>query len=108
MRYAQSADQTGSKKTGARAASGSTSSYQRRKHQEGAKHRFTDGQKAQAVKMRAEGMSLSAAARVVGASVTTVSKWVKKRGIGKRASEAAFSVVDKWAAEWRPRVCGGV
>ena len=50
------------------------------KHQEGAKHRFTDAQKEQAVKMCAEGMSLSATARVMGASVTTVSKWVKKRG----------------------------
>ena len=45
-----------------------------KKRQEGAKHRFTDEQKAQAVKMRAEGMSLSATARVVGASVTTVSE----------------------------------
>ena len=51
-----------------------------RKHQEGAKHRFTNEQKEQAVKMRAEGMSLSATARVMGASATTVSKWVKKRG----------------------------
>ena len=51
-----------------------------RKHQEGAKHRFTDEQKAQAVKMCAEGMSLSATARVMGASVPTVSEWVKKRG----------------------------
>ena len=52
----------------------------RSKHREGAKHRFTDAQKEQAVKMRAEGMSLSATARVMGASVTTVSKWGKKRG----------------------------
>ena len=53
--------------------------YQRRgKRQEGAKHRFTDEQKAQAVKMRAEGLSLSATARVMGASVTTVSEWGKK------------------------------
>ena len=51
-----------------------------RKHQENAKHRFADERKAQAVKMRAEGMSLSATARVVGASVPTVSDWVKKRG----------------------------
>ena len=50
----------------------------RRKRQDGAKHRFTDEQKAQAVKMRAEGMCLSATARVVGASVPTVSNWVKK------------------------------
>ena len=52
----------------------------RRKRQEGAKHRFTDEQKAQAVKMRAEGMSLSATARVMGASAPVVSEWVKKRG----------------------------
>ena len=51
-----------------------------KKRQEGAKHRFTDEQKEQAVKMCAEGMSLSATARVAGASATTVSKWVKKRG----------------------------
>ena len=51
-----------------------------RKHQEGAKHRFTDEQKAQSVKMRAEWMSLSATARVMGASVPTVSKWGEKRG----------------------------
>ncbi len=51
-----------------------------KKHQEGAKHRFTDEQKDQAVKMCAEGMSLSATARVIGASVPTVSEWVKKRG----------------------------
>ena len=51
-----------------------------KKRQEGAKHRFTDERKEQAVKMCAEGMSLSATARVMGASVTTVSKWVKKRG----------------------------
>ena len=66
------------------------------KHQEGAKHRFTDEQKAQAVKMRAEGMSLSATARVIGASVPTVSEWVKKGGVGERASDAVFSMADKW------------
>ena len=43
----------------------------------GAKHRFTDEQKEQAVKMRAEGMSLSAIVRVVGARLPTVSEWVK-------------------------------
>ena len=51
-----------------------------KKRQEGAKRRFTDEQKAKAVKMCAEGMSLSATARVMGASVTTVSEWIKKRG----------------------------
>ena len=49
-----------------------------KKHQEGAKHRFTDEEKEQAVKMCAEGMSLSATARVMDASVTTVSEWGKK------------------------------
>ena len=49
--------------------------YQRRsKRQEGAKHRFTDAQKEQAIKMCAEGMSLSATARVIGASKPTVSE----------------------------------
>ena len=45
-----------------------------KKHQEGAKHRFTNEQKAQAMKMRAEGMMLSATVRKVGASLPTVSK----------------------------------
>ena len=94
-----------------------------RKHQEGAKHRFIDEQKAQAAKMRAEGMILFATARVVGASVPTVSKWVKKgalmaesltrflswrtngRRSGVRASIAAFD--EMWTylgvrrGEWR-------
>ena len=47
------------------------------------------------MKMRAEGMSLSAAARVIGASVPTVSEWVKKGGIGARASDAVSGVADK-------------
>ena len=66
-----------------------------RKHQEGVKHRFTDEQKAQSMKLCADGMSLSATARVVGASVTTVSKWVKKRGLGERESDAVSGVADK-------------
>ena len=45
--------------------------------------------------MRAEGMSLSATARVMGASVTTVSKWVKKWGIGDREPDAVSGVADK-------------
>ena len=36
--------------------------------------------KRQAVQMRVEGASVSAAARVVGASVPSVSGWVKKGG----------------------------
>ena len=51
-----------------------------RKHQEGAKHRFTDETKARAVKTRMEGMSVSATTHVMGASVTTVSKWGGKSG----------------------------
>ena len=66
-----------------------------KKRQEGAKHRFIDDQKAQAAKMRAEGMSLSATPRVMGASVPTVSKWVKKGGIGDRASDAISGVAYK-------------
>ena len=68
----------------------------RRKRQEGAKHRFTDEQKAQAVKMRVEGMSPSATAHVMGASAATVSEWIKKVGAGKRASDAVSGVADKW------------
>ena len=45
--------------------------------------------------MRAEGMRLSTTARVVGASVPTVSNWVKKGGIGGRASDAIYVVADK-------------
>ena len=71
---------------------------QRRKRQGGAKHRFTDEQKEQAVKMCAEGMSLSATARVIGASAPTVSEWVKKGGSGERSSDALSGVVDKRAA----------
>ena len=56
----------------------------RRKHQEGAKHRFTDEQKTQAEKMCREGMNLSSTARVVGASIPTVSEWLKKEDIGVR------------------------
>ena len=67
----------------------------RKKRQEGAKHRFTGEGKEQAVKMRAEGISLSATARVMGASAPTVSVWVKKEGIGERAPEAVFSVARK-------------
>ena len=62
---------------------------------EGAKHRFTDEGKEQSVKMRAEGMSLSATVRMVGASAPTVSEWVKKGGIGYRASDALSGVADK-------------
>ena len=79
-----------------------------KKRQEGAKHRFTGEQKAQAVKMRAEGMSLSAAVRVMGASVPTVSEWVKKGGVGERSSDAVSSVSDKRQAWRRPRVYYGV
>lgn len=64
----------------------------RGKHQEGAKHRFSDEQKEQAVKMRAEGMSLLATARLVGASVPTASKRVKKGGAGDRASDTVAGV----------------
>ena len=78
-RYAQNAAQTGSRKTAIHAASSSISETQcGKKHQEGAKHRFTDKQEAQVVKMCAEGMSLSVTARVMGAGVPTVNKWVKK------------------------------
>ena len=48
--------------------------------------------------MRAEGMSLSATARVMGASVPTVSEWVKKGGVGERASDALSGVADKRSA----------
>ena len=80
----------------------------RQKASRGRKHRFTDEQKAQAVKMRAEGMSLSAMARVMGASVPSVSEWVKIGGIGVRASDAVSGVADKRSAGQRPRVYCGV
>ena len=45
--------------------------------------------------MRAEGMGLSATAHVMGASIPAVSKWVKKGGVGERASDALSRVADK-------------
>ena len=42
--------------------------------------RFPEQTKRQAIQMRIEGASISAAARVVGASATSVSGWVKKGG----------------------------
>ena len=74
-----------------------------KKRQEGAKHRFTDDQKA-----HAEGMSLSTTVRVIGASVPKLSEWVKIGGIGNRASDTVHEVADKWAARLRPRVYCGV
>ena len=75
--------------------------YQRRKRQEGAKHRFTDAQKAQAIKMCAEGMSLSATARVVGASAPTVSNRGKKRALARERLRR----FQAWRTSGRP---GGV
>ena len=98
----------GAKKTDIHAASSSTSAPRLRKHQESAKHRFTDERKVHPVRMLAEGMSLSATAKVMGASVTTVSKWVKKGGLGDRASDAVSGVADKRKARVRPRVYCGV
>ena len=45
-----------------------------------ARPRFPEQTKRQAVQMRIEGASISAAARVVGASAASVSGWVKKVG----------------------------
>lgn len=70
-----------------------------RKHQEGAKHRFTDEQKARAVKMYADGMTLTATARAVGVSITAVSKWVERAGVGVRARGAVSGAADKRSAE---------
>ena len=96
MRYARNAGQTGGKKDcHSRGKQQYKCNQCGKKHQEGAKHRFTDEQKEQAVKMCAEGMSLSATARVMGASVPTVSEWVKKGGVGERASDAVFCVAYK-------------
>ena len=64
----------------------------------GRKASFTDERKEQAVKVRVEGMSLSATARVMGASALTVSKWVKKGGNDDRSFDEAFSVEYKLAA----------
>ncbi len=49
--------------------------------------------------MRAEGMSLSAAARVMGASAPTVSKWVKKRGALAKERLTRFM---EWRTSGRP------
>ena len=67
-RYARNAAQTGSRKTDTRAASSSASA--------------TSAASVK-VKMRAEGMSLSASARAAGASVTTISEWVKKGALAR-------------------------
>ena len=100
MRYARNTARIGSIKTAIRAASGSANATNAAKSIiEGAKHRFTDEQKAQAVKMCAEGMRLSATARVVGASVPTVSNWVRKGCVGYRAFDAISVVADKRSAE---------
>ena len=48
--------------------------------------------------MRAEVMSLLATVRLIGASVPTVSKWVKKGSVGDRASDALSGVARKRAA----------
>ena len=53
----------------------------KRKHTaDAARPRFPEQTKRQAVQMRIEGASISAAARVVGASAASVSGWVKKGG----------------------------
>ena len=70
-----------------------------KKHQEGAKRRFTAAQKEQAIKMYADGTTLTAAARAVGASITTVSKWVKNSSASDQASNAISSAPDKRSAE---------
>ena len=69
-----------------------------KKHQEGAKRRFTAAQKEQAIKMRADGTTLTAAARAVGASITTVSKWVKNSGAADQPSNAVSNAADKPSA----------
>ena len=45
-----------------------------------AQPRFPEQTKRQAVQMRIEGASISAAARIVGASVVTVSRWLGQGG----------------------------
>ena len=47
---------------------------------DGAQPHFPEHVKRQAVQMRIEGASMSAAARVVGASVTSVSRWLGEGG----------------------------
>ena len=71
-----------------------------KKHQEGAKRRFTAAQKEQAIKMCADGATLTAAARAVGASITTVSKWVKNSAAADaRSSDAVSNATDKPSPE---------
>ena len=77
---------------------------QRRKRQEGAKHRFTDAQKEQALKMRAEGMSLSATVRVIGASVPTLSACGKKGALARESLTrflAWRAVEERDGVRWR-------
>ena len=50
----------------------------RKRTADAAQPRFQEQVKCQAVQMRIEGGSISAAARVVGASVPSVSGWVKR------------------------------
>ena len=83
--------------------------YQRRhKRQEGAKRRFTDRQKKQAVKMRAEGMILSATARVAGVRLPTVSKWGKKEALATERLTRFLEWQTKWSSGQHPRVYCGV
>ena len=71
-----------------------------KKHQEGAKRRFTAARKAQAIKMCADGMTLTAAARAVGASITTVSKWVKNSAAtDDHTADAISNTADKPSAK---------
>ena len=82
-----------------------------------AQSRFPEQVKRQAVKMRIEGASISAAARVVGASAASVSGWVKKGAIAFermramsawRASGRVATIVASTIALDEMRTCLGV
>ena len=65
--------------------------------------------KEQAVEMCIEGMSLSAAARVVGASVPTVSGWVRKKGVQARQRlHELTEMADKRSFRRNPSRCHSV
>ena len=82
--------------------------YQRHMRQESIKHRFTYEQKEQAVKVRSEGMILSATARVASVRLLTVSKWGKKGALATERLTRFPEWQTKRSSGQRPRVYYGV
>ena len=68
--------------------------------------RFSDAEKDTAIAMYTDGSSLSAAARTVGASLTAVRAWVKKRGPARSGGGGSVSgggQAGAWACGRRER-----